>query len=94
MIRRAVCTLSALLLGVGGLLVGMTPANADVTSGWATWSPVTGTSNNFATTMQLPAQGFPQATVASDSRANVQLPSGNSTYLGGSTNSVPRKSVV
>ncbi|PRZ44058.1 LPXTG-motif cell wall-anchored protein [Antricoccus suffuscus] len=89
MIRRTVSTLSALLLGVGALLIGIAPAHAEVTSGWATWTPITGTSNNYATTMQLPAQGFPKATVASDSRANVQLPSGASTYLGGASSPVP-----
>jgi hypothetical protein len=52
---------------------------------WATWAPIEGTSNAFRTVMTQRSPGFPAAAVASDSRANVQLPSGTSTFLGAGT---------
>ncbi len=61
------------------------PASAGTTAGWAAWTPIAGRANQYATTMQLPANGFPLATVASNSRANVALPTGASTYLGPTT---------
>ena len=81
------------LISVGTLVLASAilanPASAVRTTGWAAWTPITGTANNYATTMQLPALGFPRAVVATNSRSNVQLPSGDSTFLGGSANAVP-----
>lgn len=85
MIRRTISVSATLLLGLAAFVVLATPASAIPTTGWATWTPITGSSNNYATTMQLPARGFPQAMVATDSRANVQLASGDSTFLSTST---------
>ncbi|MBE7163191.1 MAG: carboxypeptidase regulatory-like domain-containing protein, partial [Williamsia herbipolensis] len=72
---------------VGALaLLGQRPASAaDAASAWADWGPITGSSNDYATTMRIPVRGFPAATVATDSRGNVALPSGSSTYLRPST---------
>jgi hypothetical protein len=88
-VRRCLFAVVVLFAGLVAVVVSATPANAVRTTGWATWTPITGTSNHYATTMQLPASGFPKATVASDSRGNVTLPSGASTFLGGATDSVP-----
>lgn len=71
---------SLLLLGGGAV----TPAAA-MTDTWAAWTAPTGTSNAYTATMRQQAPGFPVATMASDSRANVLLPSGASTFLGPST---------
>ncbi|MCR1782587.1 carboxypeptidase regulatory-like domain-containing protein [Nocardioides carbamazepini] len=71
----------SLLLLAGGLV---TPAAA-MTDTWAAWTAPTGASNAYTATMRQQATGFPEATMASDSRANVQLPSGASTFLGAST---------
>lgn len=79
----AVCGVLVLLLASTPLLAPA-PAYA-VTDDWASWSPITGTSNNYALSMQQTASGFPAASVASDSRANVQVPSGVSTFQGPST---------
>ncbi|MEO8888307.1 MAG: carboxypeptidase-like regulatory domain-containing protein [Jatrophihabitantaceae bacterium] len=83
--RRALSVSATLLALLAALVVLAVPASAVRTAGWATWTPITGTSNNYRTTMQLPANGFPRADVATDSRANVQLPSGDSTFLSTST---------
>lgn len=56
-----------------------------ITDSWASWTPITGSSNDYATTMQQRSAGFPAAAMASDSRANVQLPSGGSVFLGAGT---------
>lgn len=71
---------SLLLLGGGAV----TPASA-MTDTWAAWTAPAGTSNAYTATMRQQAAGFPAATMASDSRANVLLPSGASTFLGAST---------
>lgn len=90
MSRHVAAVAGAALVGLlGAVFVGAGPAAAARTTGWATWTPITGSSNDYATTMQLPALGFPKATVATDSRANVQLPSGASTFLGGAADSTP-----
>ncbi|QIG43355.1 hypothetical protein G5V58_11785 [Nocardioides anomalus] len=52
---------------------------------WATWTPITGTANDYALRMQQASPGFPGASVASDSRAGAQLVSGASTFLGPGT---------
>lgn len=66
------------------VLTTTAPARA-LTDGWAGWDPVTGTSNAYATTLRPASAGFPTASVASDSRGNVQIPSGASTFLGTGT---------
>ena len=74
------------IVGVLAGLLGTAPAaSAVTTSGWAAWTPVTGRANDYATTMSLPAGGFPRAVVASNSRAAVALPTGATTYLGPTT---------
>lgn len=60
-------------------------ATAATTREFATWGAITGTSNDFATTMQLPATGFPEATVTSDSRSDVALPTGATNWFGENT---------
>ena len=72
-----------LLAGLMALLVA-SPAFA-VTDRWAAWSPVAGTSNSFRLSMTQQSPGFPVATVATDSRSPVQVPSGASAFLGPGT---------
>ncbi len=86
MLRRAIAATGAgLMLLAGVVWVAPDAATAAPTSGWASWTPITGAGNDYRTTMQLPAGGFPRAVVASDSRSNVALPSGATTYLRTST---------
>lgn len=54
---------SAVVLAVAG------PALAATTTGIGTFTPLAGSSTQYATTMQLPAVGFPAASVRSTSRA-------------------------
>lgn len=80
----------AIALSPVGLMLATLPlltpiAAYAVTDRWASWTPITGTSNNYALSMQQAAPGFPAASVATDSRANVQLPSGASTFQGAGT---------
>jgi len=83
--RRYVGTLLTLLvLCPAAVLAGLAPAHA-LTDRWAAWDLITGVSNDFATTMRPQAPGFPVASVASNSRAPVQIPSGDSTFLGPGT---------
>ncbi|MEI7057587.1 carboxypeptidase-like regulatory domain-containing protein [Nocardioides sp. CCNWLW239] len=78
--------LSALALLTAALTAALVPGPAHaVTDSWAAWAPVSGTSNDYSTTMTPQSQGFPQAQMASDSRANVALPSGASTFLDAAT---------
>ncbi|WP_134765308.1 carboxypeptidase regulatory-like domain-containing protein [Nocardioides sp. 1609] len=79
--KTLVATCAIALLAVGLPLLTSGAAHA-VTDRWASWSPITGTSNDYATVVRQRAAGFPAAVVATDSRANVQLPSGASTFLG------------
>ena len=58
---------------------------AALTDRWAAWAPITGVSNDYSTTMAQRSAGFPVATMASDSKSNVQLPSGASAFLGAGT---------
>ena len=58
---------------------------AALTDRWAAWAPITGVSNDYSTTMTQRSAGFPVATMASDSKSNVQLPSGASAFLGAGT---------
>lgn len=60
------------------------PAHA-LTDRWAAWSAVDGTSNAYHLTMTQRSPGFPAATVATDSRAPVQVAGGSSAVLGGGT---------
>ncbi|MGH8776066.1 MAG: MSCRAMM family protein [Jiangellaceae bacterium] len=68
------------------VLTGITTASAVTTAGWADWEPLTGTAGSFTTSMQLPAGGFPEASVTSDSRSGqVGVQSGASAWHGTST---------
>ena len=75
-----VCALAAVLVAV----LAAAPSFA-LTDRWAAWSPVEGTANAFRLTMAQRSPGFPAATVASDSRSPVQVPSGASAFLGPGT---------
>lgn len=66
------------------VLGGLSPAVA-LTDTWAAWTAPTGSSNAYTATMRQQSAGFPEATMASDSRSNVQLASGASTFLGAGT---------
>ncbi len=71
--------LGGLLLLVACLVL---PANAATTRSYADWDPLVGTSNNYTTAAQVPVQGFPRATVTTDSRSgSVGVQSGASTWL-------------
>ncbi len=60
------------------------PASA-MTDQWSSWAPIAGTPNNFSTVMQQQSRGFPSAAVATDSRPNVQIPTGSSVFLNASS---------
>ncbi|PUB29805.1 carboxypeptidase family protein [Promicromonospora sp. AC04] len=60
-------------------------ASAATTAGWADWDPLTGSAGAWSTTMQLPAGGFPAASVTSDSRGGVGVISGASSWLSQAT---------
>lgn len=67
-------------------LVPATSASAVTTAGWADWQPLTGAAGAWTTTMQLPAGGFPAASVTSDSRGGqVGVQSGASSWLSTAT---------
>ena len=82
--RHVGIVIALLVLGPAALVAVHGPAHA-LTDTWAAWDPITGTSNNYATTLRQQAPGFPEAAVATDSRGNVQLPSGLTTFLGTGT---------
>ncbi|MET0928021.1 MAG: carboxypeptidase regulatory-like domain-containing protein [Aeromicrobium sp.] len=68
------------------VLMSLAPgASAATTTGYAQWGPIAGTPNDYSTTMQLPALGFPRATLATDSRADVAIPTGASNWFGEGT---------
>ena len=80
--RRITLSTAALLVTLGFSL----PAMAATTTGIGTFTPLTGASTAYATTMQLPATGFPQASVTSTSRSGGVGPqSGASMWFGAST---------
>lgn len=80
--RRVVVSGLALM----AVLIGLGPgAGAVTTTGFAQWGAITGTTNDFSTTMQLPALGFPEATLATDSRADVAIPTGATNWFGENT---------
>ncbi|GGU29446.1 MSCRAMM family protein [Nocardioides albus] len=83
MFKRA-CLALVLLAGAFITVLSPAPAHA-MTDSWAGWAPISGTSNDYSTTMTQRSAGFPRAEMASDSRANVALPSGASTFLDTST---------
>lgn len=60
-------------------------ASAETTAGWAEWDPLTGSAGDWSTSLRLPAKGFPEATVTSDSRGGVGVISGASSWLGATT---------
>ncbi|MGF0118458.1 MSCRAMM family protein [Promicromonospora sp. Marseille-Q5078] len=63
-----------------------TTAAAATTAGWAEWDPLSGGAGSWSTTMQLPAGGFPAATMTSSSRAgSVGVFPGTSSWLAAST---------
>ncbi|MDT9593070.1 carboxypeptidase regulatory-like domain-containing protein [Nocardioides zeae] len=83
---RVVAALVAATALAATTLVATTTAPAHaVSDGWAAWDPVAGTSNAYSTTLRPASAGFPTAAVATDSRGNVQLPGGSSTFLGADT---------
>ena len=73
-----------LLAGVFLTATVAAPAAA-LTDRWAAWGPIGGSSNAYTVTMTQQSRGFPAATVASDSRGNVQLAAGASVFLGPGT---------
>lgn len=81
--RRLTATLAP--LAALALLVGVLPPASAATAGWAQWTPLTGGGRIYASTVQLPAPGFPVAAMTSTSRANAQIPTGASTFLRAAT---------
>jgi protocatechuate 3,4-dioxygenase beta subunit len=78
--------LAAASLAALTAVVAPATATAATTAGWADWGPLTGTAGSWSTTMQLPAGGFPAATMTSDSRGGgVGVISGASQWLADST---------
>ncbi|MFI6426222.1 carboxypeptidase regulatory-like domain-containing protein [Promicromonospora sp. NPDC050880] len=65
--------------------VAPTATSAATTADWADWEPLTGSAGDWSTTMQVPAAGFPAATVTSDSRGGVGVISGASSWLSAAT---------
>ena len=76
--------LAGVLVVALGVVLPAAPSFA-LTDRWAAWSPVEGSANAFRLTMTQRSSGFPVASVASDSRAPVQVASGLSTFLGPAT---------
>ena len=84
--RRPTALLVATALTGALATYGLAPAQAVRTTGWAEWDPLTGSANHYTTTMRLPAQGFPAASVASDSRSgSVGVQTGTSMWFGPTT---------
>ncbi|ACQ82351.1 LPXTG-motif cell wall anchor domain protein [Beutenbergia cavernae DSM 12333] len=68
------------------LALAPSAAVAATTAGWASWQPLAGSAGAFTTTMQLPAGGFPAATVTTDSRGGqVGVQSGASIWMSAAT---------
>ena len=84
MSRRFGPPLAVALVLVAVVTVAVAPVTA-LTDRWAAWAPINGTSNAYTTTVQQRSPGFPAAGMFSDSRSNVQLPSGASAFLGPAT---------
>ncbi|GAB6937839.1 hypothetical protein JCM11754A_13630 [Isoptericola variabilis] len=84
--RGMFSALAALSIAALSAVVAPTTATAATTAGWAEWDPLTGTAGDWSTTMQLPAGGFPAATMTSNSRGGgVGVISGASSWLADST---------
>lgn len=79
--------LLALTIAVTMSLVALAvPATAATTAGWASWDALGGSAGDYTTTMQLPAGGFPAASVTTDSRSGqVGVQTGASTWLSAAT---------
>ncbi|MEN5074691.1 carboxypeptidase regulatory-like domain-containing protein [Isoptericola cucumis] len=85
--RRTPSALAAAsLVALAAVVVPATSGSAATTAGWAGWDDLSGSAGDWSTTMQLPAGGFPAATMSSDSRGgSVGVISGASTWLADST---------
>lgn len=83
--RGTLSALAALSLAALAAVAAPATATAATTAGWAGWEPLAGTAGDWSTTMQLPAGGFPAATVTSNSRGGVGVVSGASSWLADST---------
>jgi hypothetical protein len=83
-VKRTPASLGVLAAVVLAALSAVVPmsASAEGSAGWADWEPLTGSAGDWATTVRLPAGGFPAATVTSDSRGGVGVVSGASSWLG------------
>ncbi|WP_285103387.1 carboxypeptidase regulatory-like domain-containing protein [Promicromonospora sp. MEB111] len=75
---------TAVLVAIGAVIPTMS-ASAETTAGWAEWDPLTGSAGDWSTSVRLPAGGFPEATVTSDSRGGVGVISGASSWLSAAT---------
>ncbi|MFJ3403781.1 collagen binding domain-containing protein [Promicromonospora sp. NPDC090134] len=75
---------TAVLVAIGAVIPTMS-ASAETTAGWAGWDPLTGSAGDWSTSVQLPAGGFPAATVTSNSRGGVGVISGASSWLSQAT---------
>lgn len=65
------------------VLAAAIPASAAGPAGIGQWTPLTGSSTDYTATMQLPATGFPQASVTSTSRSGqVGVQTGASAWFG------------
>lgn len=82
--RRGLRGASALACVAALVVATAAPAHA-MTDRWSAWAPIAGSSNDYTTRMEQRSPGFPAAAVASDSRGNVQLAAGTSTYLRATT---------
>ena len=83
--RGTISALAALTLAAISAVVAPTTATAATTAGWAEWDPLTGSAGDWSTTVELPAGGFPAASMTSDSRGGVGVISGASSWLAAST---------
>ncbi|MFE5338257.1 collagen binding domain-containing protein [Isoptericola sp. NPDC056573] len=84
--RGILSALAALTLAALSAVVAPTTSSAATTAGWAAWDPLTGSAGSWSTTMQLPAAGFPAATMTSNSRGGtVGVVSGASSWLSDAT---------
>lgn len=79
--------LSTMLVAVLATVLALSSAAvAATTTGIGEWTPLTGSSTDYTTTMQLPATGFPLASVTSTSRSGqVGVQTGASTWFGESS---------
>lgn len=68
------------MLAAGLLFAAAIPATA-LTTAWASWEPISGSTNDYQTVLHTTTPGFPQAVVSSDSRGPVQIASGATVYL-------------